>query len=134
MLVGVDDARSVTIPPEVPCPAHCPVVTKGDPGVEVLHGTVEVLFGCGGDYVVVVRHQDDMVNKKVIFFNGFLQCLEEDPGDLPLFEPEGPVVGSADQMIGIDVLDYSQWTSHASRNATFLPKGSDTLTVDTLTV
>ena len=44
---------------------------------------------------------------------GFLQCLEEDTYDLSLVEPEGPVVGSADQVVGVDVLNDSQWTSHA---------------------
>ena len=41
-----------------------------------------------------------MMNEKVIFFMGFFDCLKDDTGDLPLVEPEGSIVGSADQMIG----------------------------------
>ena len=67
-----------------------------------------------------------MVDEKVIFFMGFLQCLEEDTYDLSLVESEGPVVGSADQVVGVDVLNDSQWTSHADRYAKSLPKCSDT--------
>jgi hypothetical protein len=45
-----------------------------------------------------------VVDEKVIFFMSFLQRLEEDAYDLSLVESEGPVVGSTDQMIGVDVL------------------------------
>ena len=40
-----------------------------------------------------------MMNEKVIFFMGFLDCLKDDAGDLPLVEPEGSIVGSADQVV-----------------------------------
>jgi len=40
-----------------------------------------------------------MMNEKVIFFMGFFDCLKDDTGDLPLVEPERPVVGSADQVV-----------------------------------
>jgi hypothetical protein len=62
-----------------------------------------------------------MMDEKAIFFMGFLQCLEEDASDLFLIEPEGPVVGSTDQVIGVDVLNDSQWTSHAMTDASTLP-------------
>ena len=68
-------------------------------GIEVLHGAMEILFCGGSDYVVMVCHEDDMVDEKVIFFMGFLECLEEYADDLPLVEPEGSIVSSADQMI-----------------------------------
>ena len=48
-----------------------------------------------------------MVNEKAIFFMGFLQCLEEDSCDLFLVEPEGPVIGSTDQVVGVDILNDS---------------------------
>ena len=41
-----------------------------------------------------------MMNEKVIFFMGFLDCLKDDACDLPLVKPERPVVGPADQVIG----------------------------------
>jgi len=43
---------------------------------------------------------------------GFIQCLEENPCDLALAEPEGPVIGPTDQMIGVEILNDSHWTSH----------------------
>ena len=61
------------------------------------------------------------MDEKAIFFMGFLQCLKEDSSYLFLVEPEGPVVGPADQMIGVDVLNDSQWTSHAMTDASTLP-------------
>ena len=71
-----------------------------DPGVEILHGSVEILLGCGGDDVVMIRHEDDVVDKKVIFFMGFLECLEHDAGNVPLVESECPVIGPAHEMVG----------------------------------
>ena len=62
------------------------------------------------------------MDEKVIFFMGFLQCLENDSSDLPLIESEGSVVGSAYQVVGVDVLNDSQWTSHAVIHAKSLPK------------
>lgn len=75
------------------------VEPDGDPGVEVLHGSVEILFRRGGDDVVMVGHEDDVMDEKVIFFMGFPECVKEDAGDLPLVEPEGLVVCTADQMV-----------------------------------
>ena len=86
---------------------------------------MEVFFvGCCDD-VVVVRHEYDVMDKKVIFFMGFLQCLEEDTDNLTLVEPEGSVVCPADQMVGVDVLYDAQWPSHGMTNAKLLPKYSD---------
>ena len=76
------------------------VVPDGYPGVEVLHGTVEVLFRGGGDNVVVVGHEDKVVDENVIFFMGFLDGLKDDACDLALVEPECPVIGPADQVVG----------------------------------
>ena len=45
------------------------------------------------------------MDEKVIFFNGFGQCLKEDTCNLSLVEPESPVIGSADQVVGEDVLN-----------------------------
>ena len=47
---------------------------------------MEVFFGGGGDDMIMVGHEDDMMNEKVIFFMGFLDCLKDDAGDLPLVE------------------------------------------------
>jgi len=76
------------------------IVPNRDPGVKVLHGTVKIFFGSGCDDMVMVRHEDDVVDEKVIFFMGFLQCLEKDVRYLALVEPERSVVGSADQVVG----------------------------------
>ncbi len=62
-----------------------------------------------------------MVDEKVIFFMGFLQCLEDNSSDLSLVEPEGSVIGSTYQMVGVDVLYDPQWTSHGVINAKSLP-------------
>jgi len=68
---------------------------------------VEVfLCGCGYD-VVVVGHEDDVVDEKIVFFVGFLQCVKDDAGDLPLVEPEGLIICSTDQVVRIDVLNDS---------------------------
>ena len=61
---------------------------------------MEVFFGGGGDDMIMVGHEDDMMNEKVIFFMGFLDCLKDDACDLPLVEPEGSIVGPADQVVG----------------------------------
>ena len=63
--------------------------------------------------MIMVEHEDDVMNKKVVFFNGFPQGLEEDPRDLSLVKPERPVVGPADQVVRVDVLNDSQRASHA---------------------
>jgi len=64
------------------------------------------------------------MDEKVIFFNSFGQCLKEDTCNLSLVEPEGPVIGSADQVVREDVL-YDP--SHALRYARPLPRCSDTM-------
>ena len=97
----------------MPCPADCPVIPDSDSRVKVLHGSVEILLGCCSNDMIMVGHEDDVVNKKVIFFNGFPQGLEEDPRDLSLVKPERPVVGPADQVVRVDVLNDSQRASHA---------------------
>jgi hypothetical protein len=70
------------------------------PGVEVLHGTVEVLLRCRGDDVVMVGHENDVVHEKVIFFMGFLECTKENAGNAPLVKPERSVVCPAHQVVG----------------------------------
>ncbi len=67
-----------------------------------------------------------MVDEKAIFFMGFLQCLKNYSDDLSLIESEGSVVGSTDQVVGVNILNDSQWTSHADGYAKSLPKCSDT--------
>ena len=76
------------------------VISDCYPGIEILHGTMEILFCRGSDYMVMVCHEDDMMDKKVIFFMGFLQCLEEYADDMSLVEPKGSIVCPADQMVG----------------------------------
>jgi hypothetical protein len=41
-----------------------------------------------------------VVNEKIIFFMGFLQCLKEDAYDLALVETEGSIIGPAGQVVG----------------------------------
>jgi hypothetical protein len=94
--------------------------------IKVLHCPVEVLLCGRGDDVVMVGHENEVMNEKVIFFMGFLQRLEDYAYDLALVEPEGPVVGPCDKMIGVDLLDDAQWPSHEKSVATSLPKCSDT--------
>ena len=89
----------------MPCVADCPVIPDSDPGIEILHGPVEVFLGGGGDDMVVVGHEDDVVDQKLIFFSGFGQGIKNDAGNLPLVKPEGPVIGPADQVIGKGCLD-----------------------------
>ena len=50
--------------------------------------------------MIMVRHEDDVMDKKIIFFMGFLQCLEHDARDMPLVEPECSVVSPTDQVVG----------------------------------
>ena len=50
--------------------------------------------------MVMVGHEDDVMDEKVIFFMGFLERVKEDTRDLTLVEPEGPVVGPTDQVVG----------------------------------
>jgi len=128
VLVGVDDAGLVAISPQMSCPAHRPVEPDGKPGVEVLHGPVEVLFRGGGEDMVMVGHEDDVVDKKLIFFHSFREGLEHDAGGLPLVEPEGLIVGPAYQVVGIGGLNDSQRTCHDPEHAKALPKSQNALT------
>jgi hypothetical protein len=121
VLVGVDDARGVAVAPEVSGSPDRFVVADGDSGVEVLHGSMEVFLSGGGDDMVMVGHEDEVVDGKAIFFHGFLQGLEDDPDGLSLVEPEGPVVGPADQVVGQLGLDDAKRTSHAFVLARSLP-------------
>ena len=105
VVIGVDDAGLVAVAPKMSCPAHGPIVPDSDPGVEILHSPVEVFLGGCGKYMVVVGHEDNVMDEKMIFFNGFGQGFENDAGGLSLVEAEGPVVGPADQMIGVGCLD-----------------------------
>jgi len=74
---------------------------------------MEVFFRSGSDDMVVVGHDDEVVDGKGIFFDGFRKCLEHDPGNLSLVEPEGPVVGPTAQVVGQLALDDAQRASHA---------------------
>ena len=60
---------------------------------------MEILLGRGGDDVIMIGHEDDVMNEKVIFFMGFRKCLENDARDLPLIEAERPVVCPANQVV-----------------------------------
>ena len=97
------------------------VVANSYPGVEVLHCTMEVFFSGRCDDVVMVCHEHYVMNEKVIFFMGFLQCLEEYADNLSLIEPEGSVVCSAYQMVWEYVLYDSKWPSHGVTGAKMLP-------------
>ena len=59
-----------------------------------------LLSGCCND-VIVVGHEDDMMNKNVIFFVGFIECAKDNTSDLPLVEAERSVVGPANQVVGV---------------------------------
>ena len=62
-----------------------------------------------------------MVYEEVVFFNSFLKSLEYDAGDLTLVESECSVIGTTYQVVGEDVLNDSQWTSHGKGYARSLP-------------
>jgi hypothetical protein len=64
-----------------------------------LHGTVQILFSCGGNDVVMIGHKDDVMDEKVIFFMGFPECTEENARNAPLVKPEGSVVCPAHQVV-----------------------------------
>ncbi len=49
--------------------------------------------------MVMVCHEYHVMNEKVIFFMGFLECLKYDARDLPLVKPERSVVGPTDQVV-----------------------------------
>jgi len=100
VFIRVDDARPVTIAPQVSGASDMFVVPDGDPGVEILHGPVKILLRSGGDDVVVVGHEHDVMDENVIFFMGFLECLEYDARDLPFVESERSIVCPTDQVVG----------------------------------
>ncbi len=50
--------------------------------------------------MVMVCHEYHVMNEKVIFFMGFLECLKENADDLPLIEAERPIVCPANQVVG----------------------------------
>ena len=92
-----------------------------DPGVEILHGPIKVLLSSRGDDVIMVCHEDDVMDQKVIFFMGFRKCLKHDTDDVALVEPEGAVVGTTDQVVGQLCLYDPFWSSHALLLAKSLP-------------
>ena len=94
------------------------------PGIEVLHSPVQVPVGGGGDEMIMVGHEDDMVDKKIIPFHSFGQGNEEDPGEPPLMKPEALVVGPADQMVGILSLEDTGFAGHDRELARSMPKGA----------
>jgi len=100
VFVGVDDAGPIPVTPEVSGSPNMFVVPDSNSGVEVLHGAMEIFLRSGADDVVMVRHEHNVVNEKTIFFMSFLQCLEEYAYDLSLIEPERPIVGSTNQVVG----------------------------------
>ena len=61
---------------------------------------MQVFFSCSGNDVIVVGHEHNVMNEKIIFFMSFLECPEENTSDLPLVETEDSVVGPTDQMVG----------------------------------
>ena len=100
VFIGVDDARSVAVTPQVSGASDVFVIPDSNSGVEILHGAMEI-FLCGrGDDVVMVGHKHYVVDEKVIFFMGFLKYLEKDAGGLALMESEGSVVSPTDQVVG----------------------------------
>jgi len=56
VFIGIDDAGPVSITPEVPGSSDMFIVPDCDPGVEVLHGAMQVFFGSCCDDVIVVPH------------------------------------------------------------------------------
>ena len=83
---------------------------------------MKVFFGSGSNDMVMIGHENDVMNEKVIFLHGLLKRVKDDACRSSLIEPEGLVVGSADQVIGIDVLDDAKRSSHAMGTAKILPK------------
>ncbi len=73
------------------------------------------------------------MDKNLIFFSTLCECFKDDARNLPLIESEGAIIGPADQVVGVDVLDDPQWTSHALGYAKSLPKCSDTGWLSALT-
>jgi hypothetical protein len=61
---------------------------------------MEVFFGGGGDDMIMVGHEDDMMDENVIFFMGFPECIEHDASGVPFIESEGLVISPTDQVVG----------------------------------
>ena len=73
---------------------------------------MEVLLCGSGDDVVMVAHEDDVVDEEVVLFVCLFECFEDDACDFSLIKAERSVVGPADQVVGVGVLDDAQWASH----------------------
>ena len=86
---------------------------------------MEVLVRGSCDDVVVVGHENDVVDEKFIFINGFGQDREENLRKFLFHEAEGLVVGAADQVIGIFGLEDTGFACHDLELAGSVPKGSD---------
>ena len=80
-----------------------------------------LLRGCGDD-VVMVGHEDDMMDENLIFFSTFRDCQKGYTCDLLLVEPEGPIVGTIDKMVRKCGLYDTEWSSHAMLRAQGVPK------------
>ena len=113
VVVGGQDAGFVSISPEVSGSPDSAVVPDSDAGVQVLHGAVEVVFCGGGDDVVVVGHEDEVVDLKSIFFEDFPESLGEESDGGVAEESEGAVVGAADKVVGVLGLDDAGFACHA---------------------
>ena len=88
------------------------VVSDSDPGIEVLHGPMEVFFSCRGDDVIMIGHKNHMVDIEVEFLVCFFKRLEENTDDFAPIEFKRSVVGPCDQVVGIYVLYDAQRPSH----------------------
>ena len=113
VVVGVQDAGFVSVSPEVSGFPDSAVIPDSDSGVQVLHGAVQVVFCGGGDDVVVVGHEDEVVDFKSIFFEDFPEGTGEESDGGVSEESEGAVVGAADQVVGVLGLDDAGFACHA---------------------
>jgi hypothetical protein len=87
---------------------------------------MDIFLSGGGDDVIVVRHEDDVMDENLIFFNTFRDCLKSDSRGFLLIEPKGLVVGSANQVVRVRGLYNTEWASHVMDRAQGVPKDSDT--------
>jgi len=74
----------------------------------------------------MVSHEDDVMYSNLIFFSGLGNCFKGDASSLSLVEPEGAVIGPAEQVIRIFSLYDTHWSSHALDRAQAMPIDSDT--------
>jgi len=74
----------------------------------------------------MVGHEDDVMDSNLIFFSGLGDGFKGDASSLSLVEPEGAVIGPAEQVIRIFSLYDTQWSSHALDRAQDVPIDSDT--------